>query len=235
MAERKTIERARKDKREGKSASTQASECVREEIDHIREGKHGARSTKQAIAIGLSKARRAGVKLPPPGRDQASPGTRKRAEADYRAGQSHPGQKPSRTRSRADEGTEARVAPRRIARGPVVSGARCGQTSPEAATVVNCLPGARLPPGSAAERLSRVGRQLFVDVSSLLQVFLFELFEIEQFVLRALNRTDDLVELDLHGFGVPATEPFRSASGVRCSTAPYLLADCRAIRRSTDH
>ena len=101
MAERKTVERARKDKREGKSASTQAGEFVREEIDHIREGKHGARSTKQAIAIGLSKARRAGVKLPPPGRDQASTGTRKRAEADYRAGQSHSGQKPSKTRSRA--------------------------------------------------------------------------------------------------------------------------------------
>ena len=101
MAERKTVERARRDKREGKSASTQAGEFVREEIEHIREGKHGARSTKQAIAIGLSKARRAGVKLPPPGRDQASPGTRKRAEADYRAGQSHPRQKPSKTRSSA--------------------------------------------------------------------------------------------------------------------------------------
>ena len=101
MPERKTIERARRDKREGKSASTQAGEFVREEIEHIREGKHGARSTKQAIAIALSKARRAGVKLPPPGPGQASPRTRKRAEADYRAGQSHPGQEPSKTRSRA--------------------------------------------------------------------------------------------------------------------------------------
>ena len=62
MPEKRTIERARKDKREGKSASTQAGEFVREEIHHIREGKHGARSTEQAIAIGLSKARRAGVK-----------------------------------------------------------------------------------------------------------------------------------------------------------------------------
>jgi len=101
MPERKTIERARRDKREGKSASTQAGEFVREEIEHIREGKHGARSTKQAIAIALSKARRAGVKLPPPGPGEASPGTRKRAKADYRAGQSHPGQKPSSSRSRA--------------------------------------------------------------------------------------------------------------------------------------
>ena len=66
MPEKATIERARKDKRQGKSASTQAGEFVREEIHHVREGKHGARSTKQAIAIGLSKARRSGVKLPSP-------------------------------------------------------------------------------------------------------------------------------------------------------------------------
>src|SRR6266480_1951441 len=66
MPERKTIERARKDAREGKASSTQAGEFVREEMEHIREGKHGARSARQAIAIGLSKARRAGVKLPPP-------------------------------------------------------------------------------------------------------------------------------------------------------------------------
>ena len=64
MPERKTLERARKAKREGKSPSTQASEFVHEEIEHVREGKHGARSTKQAIAIGLSKARRAGAKVP---------------------------------------------------------------------------------------------------------------------------------------------------------------------------
>ncbi|HEV8471155.1 MAG TPA: DUF6496 domain-containing protein [Methylomirabilota bacterium] len=65
MPEKKTLERARRDKREGKAPTTQAGEFVREEIEHIREGKHGARSTKQAIAIGLSKARRAGVALPP--------------------------------------------------------------------------------------------------------------------------------------------------------------------------
>src|SRR5689334_16408528 len=68
MPERKTIKKARKDARQGKSASTQAGEFVREEIHHIREGKHGARSTKQAIAIGLSKARRAGVALPAQGK-----------------------------------------------------------------------------------------------------------------------------------------------------------------------
>src|SRR4051812_48826821 len=82
MPERKTIERARRDAREGKAASTQAGEFVREEIEHIREGKHGARSTKQAIAIGLSKARRAGVKLPPPKAGAASESTRKQAKRD---------------------------------------------------------------------------------------------------------------------------------------------------------
>ena len=64
MPDKETLERAQQDKREGKSASTQAGEFVREEMHHIREGKHGAASTEQAIAIGLSKARRAGVKLP---------------------------------------------------------------------------------------------------------------------------------------------------------------------------
>ena len=66
MPERETIERARQDQREGKAPSTQAGEFIREEMHHIREGKHGARSAKQAVAIGLSKARRAGVKLKPP-------------------------------------------------------------------------------------------------------------------------------------------------------------------------
>jgi Family of unknown function (DUF6496) len=101
MPERKTIERARKDKRQGKAPSTQAGEFVREEMEHIREGKHGARSTKQAIAIGLSKARRAGVKLKPPKRGQASARTRKSAARAYRAGQSGARRKPSAKRSRA--------------------------------------------------------------------------------------------------------------------------------------
>ena len=82
MPERATIKRARKDKREGKSASTQAGEFVREEIEHIRQGKHGARSTKQAIAIGLSKARRAGVELPPS--EGASKETKEQAKRDLR-------------------------------------------------------------------------------------------------------------------------------------------------------
>ena len=79
MPEKETIERARRDRRQGKAPSTQAGEFVHEEIEHVREGKHGARSTKQAIAIGLSKARRAGVKLPPPKPGRTSSQTRKRA------------------------------------------------------------------------------------------------------------------------------------------------------------
>src|SRR5918912_1427222 len=86
MPERKTLERARRDKHEGKAPTTQAGEFVREEIEHVREGKHGVRSTKQAIAIGLSKARRAGVNLPPPKEGQASSQTRRRAQRDYAAG-----------------------------------------------------------------------------------------------------------------------------------------------------
>jgi len=102
MPEKKTIERARRDKREGKSPTTQAGEFVREEIHHVREGKHGARSAKQAIAIGLSKARRAGVDLPPPKKGEASERTRKSAERAYRRGHgAAPKRKPSAKRSRA--------------------------------------------------------------------------------------------------------------------------------------
>jgi hypothetical protein len=101
MPDKETIERAREDAREGKSPSTQAGEFVREEMDHIREGKHGAASTKQAIAIGLSKARRAGVKLPPPGKGKVSAKTRSQAERDSQKGQSHSRRKPSAKRSRA--------------------------------------------------------------------------------------------------------------------------------------
>jgi hypothetical protein len=101
MPERKTLERARKLKREGKAPTTQAGEFVHEEIEHIREGKHGARSAKQAIAIGLSKARRAGVKLPPPKRGQASARTRESASRDYRKGRTGTRKRPSAKRSRA--------------------------------------------------------------------------------------------------------------------------------------
>jgi Family of unknown function (DUF6496) len=98
MPEKATLERARRDKREGKSPSTQAGEFIREEIHHIREGKHGAKSTKQAIAIGLSKARRAGVKL---GRPPASATERTKQSAASATRASHHPRKPSRRRSRA--------------------------------------------------------------------------------------------------------------------------------------
>ncbi len=103
MPEKKTLERARRDKREGKAATTQAGEFVREEMEHIRKGKHGARSTKQAIAIGLSKARRAGVPLPPPKKGAVSERTRLSAQRAYEAGQSGKTHV-SRTRSRAITG-----------------------------------------------------------------------------------------------------------------------------------
>jgi hypothetical protein len=101
MPERKTLERARKAKREGKAPTTQAGEFVREEIDHLREGKHGARSAKQATAIGLSKARRAGVKLKPPRKGETSERTRKTAEREYAAAQGGKSHKTSARRSRA--------------------------------------------------------------------------------------------------------------------------------------
>jgi hypothetical protein len=99
MPEEKTLQRAREDAEEGKSPSTQAGEFVREEIHHVREGKHGARNTKQAIAIGLSKARRAGVKLGTPNPKTTSADTRKKAKQDSaKAGRRS---KPSAKRSRA--------------------------------------------------------------------------------------------------------------------------------------
>jgi len=102
MPQKQTLERARRDKREGKAPSTQAGEFIREEIDDIRAGKHGARSTKQAIAIGLSMARRAGVDLPPPVAGKASPQTRKSATRDYTRGHGAPARRaasPKRARA----------------------------------------------------------------------------------------------------------------------------------------
>jgi len=101
MPEKETVERAREDAREGKSPSTQAGEFVREEMHHVREGKHGAASPKQAIAIGLSKARRAGVKLPSPSGSSVSSETKEKAERDSRRGRSDSHHKVSTKRSRA--------------------------------------------------------------------------------------------------------------------------------------
>ena len=98
MPDKETLERAEEDRREGKSASTQAGEFVRQEMHHIREGKHGARNTKQAIAIGLSEARRAGIPVGAK-KGTASKGTRRKASRDISRGRSR--RKPSRTRARA--------------------------------------------------------------------------------------------------------------------------------------
>src|ERR1700756_4564899 len=99
MPEQQTLRRAQRDKAEGKAPSTQAGEFVREEMDHIREGKHGARSTKQAIAIGLSKGRPAGGDLPAPKKGRASEETRRKAERDNERGKKKSA--PSAKRSRA--------------------------------------------------------------------------------------------------------------------------------------
>jgi hypothetical protein len=104
MPEKESLERARKDKRRGQAATTQAGEFIREEIRHVRKGKHGARSAKQAIAIGLSKARKAGVKLPPPAPGKTSAKARQRARHDYEQGQSHATKKVSPRRSAATLG-----------------------------------------------------------------------------------------------------------------------------------
>jgi hypothetical protein len=117
MPEKETLERAHKDAAQGKAPSTQAGEFVREEIEHVREGKHGARSTKQAIAIGLSKARRAGVKLPAPKNQSES--TRRKAEQDTKAAKKR--SKPSAKRSRATEAAlkregHAAASPRALSR-----------------------------------------------------------------------------------------------------------------------
>jgi len=117
MPERRTIERAKRDARVGKAPSTQAGEFVREEMDHIREGKHGARSAKQAIAIGLSKARRAGVKLPAPKAGQTSTQTRKQAQRDVKRSRTKSSSSGSAKRSRA--ATQALKKERRAAASPL--------------------------------------------------------------------------------------------------------------------
>ena len=118
MPRQDTIERARRDAREGKSPSSQAGEFVKEEIDEIRAGKHGARSAKQAIAIGLSKARRAGVDVPPPKKGRVSEQTRRKAAQDSRKGHEGGSRKPSRSvgtigrRCGRSRGVRRRLAPR---------------------------------------------------------------------------------------------------------------------------
>ena len=117
MPDKATLKKARADLRAGKSPSTAAGEFVREEIEHIREGKHGARSPEQAIAIGLSKARRAGVPLKPPKKGQAKKRTRRSAERDYKLGQ---GERKTRASSRK----RSRAASQKLKREPKSSVSR---------------------------------------------------------------------------------------------------------------
>ncbi|HEY9226369.1 MAG TPA: DUF6496 domain-containing protein [Gemmatimonadaceae bacterium] len=126
MPERATVRRARRDKRTGKSASTQAGEFVREEIEHIREGKHGARSAKQAIAIGLSKARRSGVDLP--AKRTTSARTRRQAKRDLAKGRKR-ARKVSVTRSRAVVGELGREGTRAASRSSLARQARSSARS----------------------------------------------------------------------------------------------------------
>ena len=111
-----TIQRAQEDKRQGKSPTTQAGEFVREEMDHIRAGKHGARSTKQAISIGLSKARSAGVDLPPPEKGKTTERTRRNAERAYARGHGKRKRAASPKRSRAVRGALKREGKRAASR-----------------------------------------------------------------------------------------------------------------------
>jgi hypothetical protein len=123
MPEKETVERAERDKQEGKSPSTQAGEFIREEMHHIREGKHGASSPQQAIAIGLSKARRAGVKLAPPKRGRSSGRVRKQAQRDLAKGRSRR-HRTSRTRSRATSNALKRKSRRAASRSALSRQAR---------------------------------------------------------------------------------------------------------------
>jgi len=119
MPTKQTIEAAKRDKREGKSPSTQAGEFVKAEMDKIRKGEHGARSAKQAVAIGLSEARRAGVELKPPAKGKTSENTRKNAQREYEKGQRHEPVNPTRSRARIKalkkESTEA-ASPKALSR-----------------------------------------------------------------------------------------------------------------------
>jgi hypothetical protein len=121
MPEKATKKRAEKDLREGKRPTTAAGEFVREEMEHIRRGKHGARSTKQAIAIGLSKARRAGVPLPPPKKGQTSVETRRSAERAYDVGQRRRKPRAASAKRSAATTKALKREPRRAASKPALS------------------------------------------------------------------------------------------------------------------
>jgi len=165
MPEKETMRRAEADKHAGKSASTQAGEFVREEMHHIREGKHGARSTKQAIAIGLSKARRAGVNLKAPAKGKTSARTRRSAQAALRRGRTK--QKPSARRSRAAERAlrregRAAASPRALARQAHASarkrGARARSVAAKKAVATKGPRGRKMAARKAARTRARRAR-----------------------------------------------------------------------------
>jgi hypothetical protein len=154
MPEKKTIERAKKDKRQGKAPSTQAGEFVREEIHHVREGKHGARNTKQAVAIGLSKARRSGVELPPPEEGTTSSRTRKQAKRDVSKGKRKTaGRKASAKRSPPAGDRAARRATKEALRRQPRKAATKSELSRQARSSAT----RRARRGSTAERAERRG------------------------------------------------------------------------------
>ena len=146
MPTKKTLDRAKRDKAEGKSGSTQAGEFIREEMHHIREGKHGAKNAKQAIAIGLSKARRAGVDAPPG--PSASAGIRRKAEQDS----AHAGSAPNPRRARASERALKR-APRAAASPTALS--RHAKASAEKRRKA----GGKNSPSAAAQRAAKTRKK----------------------------------------------------------------------------
>lgn len=147
MPEKQTVERAKKDLREGKAPTTAAGEFVREEVKHVRAGKHGARSPQQAIAIGLSRARRAGVPLEPPAEGTTKRSTRKSAERDYATGQGkRKPRAPSAQRSRATKAALSRERRSSASKTEMGKQARRASARRKAAT------GTRSRPSVAAKR-----------------------------------------------------------------------------------
>ena len=161
MPEQETLRRAKKDKAEGKAPTTQAGEFIREEMDHIREGKHGARSTKQAIAIGLSKARRAGVKLPPPKKGTTSKKTRQTPNVPTKRGKAASSKRPAPNARGPPPGLSSGkvIRPRRRRPSPVrPDNRRTNEPQPSAARSARKQP-ARGKGGRIAARAVEVARQ----------------------------------------------------------------------------
>jgi hypothetical protein len=145
------VEQAKRDLREGKSPSTAAGEFVRREVQHVRKGKHGARSPQQAIAIGLSEARRAGVPLPPPRRGQVKETTRRSAERAFEVGQEErPPRSPSRKRSEAAERALEREPQTTASHAQLSKAARSGWAKRRKA-------GARTAPRRSAAKTAKIG------------------------------------------------------------------------------